>query len=186
MCVDRLLAVMHCDVVSEDRKSRAVPDGRASKPRQTVISYISLTWPLIEVATLFALAPPGGRSSVRVACLCVAAVLVVATVWPSLRFRDGTIRTRRKWLAGSKSVPIVRISDVVTSSHKNDWTPRGHYGVRLVLVDGRKVDLIETSTANRDRADRWRNFVMQQLTSMGWSPVPGQSVEEDGQPLRNA
>jgi hypothetical protein len=149
----------------------AAPDGRAAKPRQTVISYISLTWPLIEVATLFAIAPPGGRSLVRVVCSCVVAALVVATVWPSLQIHDGTIRTRRKWLVGTKSIAIGLISDVVTSSHKNDWTPRGHYGVRLLLVDGRKVDLIETSTTNHDRAERWRTFVMQQLTSMGWSPV---------------
>ncbi|MDP2292671.1 MAG: hypothetical protein Q8M22_15905 [Actinomycetota bacterium] len=102
---------------------------------------------------------------------------------------DIAIRQRHRsdpppFAGGSRAIAIGSISEVVTSSDVMDWTPRGFFGTRLLLLDGREVNLVETSSTDRDRADRWRILVTQRLQTMGWSPVPRTPVAIDTDGIR--
>jgi hypothetical protein len=96
----------------------------------------------------------------------------IAYQWRNVAVVRGRfLRTRRYFVPFFfKYLDLASVSGFeLVESRSAQWSPRGCYGVRVVLNDGTRISVYESTSYKRSSAIRWLASLMALLESRDWS-----------------
>lgn len=157
---------------------------RRPLPRMTVLHLIRTLWPLVALygatSPLWATTGPIGCS---IAAVSAPVLLALAYRRPRVDLDGGDLVVHVYWTPITRRIPLEQIEafELCGQGTLPRCTPNGMYAVRARLRDGSAIQINESESPTRGRAERWltgfRNATGK--TDQQWTVLPGRHAELD-------